>query len=284
MILLGVKCNDSSKRLNIDPNLITPAYRKATAVTVTTDQTTPTTSTVGSTAQSQTMPSITTTQTSSAATPSVSIVQSQTTPTTTVQGQLSAQPSSAATPFAGTSSVTIATPSQLNLSANVAANIPTGLIPVNILTMPNPSDGTVSVRWGRILKGQHKYFCPDCKQGFTKTGDVKVHQRDSCLNKGKKLYSSTFPNCTKSYAKQQSLKDHQAKFHLNITRYSCQYCNEKFATNYEVVTHRKLCQSWFFSASLQTLSQSVDALNKDLHKDKYNNKDDDNQDPFPLIQ
>ena len=32
MILLGVKCNDSSKRLNIDPKLITPAYRKATAV------------------------------------------------------------------------------------------------------------------------------------------------------------------------------------------------------------------------------------------------------------
>ena len=186
---------------------------------------------------------------------------------------MSAQPSSAAT-----SSVTIATPTQLSLPANVTANVPAGLIPVNILTTPNPSDAAVSVRWGRILKGQHKYFCPDCKQGFTKPGNVKVHQRDSCLNKGKKLYSCDFEGCDKSYAKQQSLRDHVAKVHLKTTRYTCQYCNEKFTTNNEVVTHRKVCQSRFFSNSLQVLSQEV----QPPATEDPNNDDDDP--PFPLIQ
>ena len=160
----------------------------------------------------------------------------------------------------------------------MSATIPQGLIPVNILTTPTaPTSEEVSVRWGRILKGQHKYFCPECKQGFTKPGDVKVHQRDSCLNKGKKLYSCDFEGSDKSYAKQQSLRDHVAKVHLKTTRYSCQFCGEKFATNNDVVTHRKMCKSRLFSNSLQ-------ALSKEMQPPPTEDPNNDDDPPFPLIQ
>ena len=111
-----------------------------------------------------------------------------------------------------------------------------------------------SIRWGRVLKGTHKFFCDVCQKPFTKKNDMKTHQKISCLNKGEKNYKCTSVGCNKSFAYEQSLKDHMNKNHTGLKPYKCDYCATSFATNNEAVNHRKGCAMRFYSPSLQDIS------------------------------
>ena len=111
-----------------------------------------------------------------------------------------------------------------------------------------------SIRWGRVLKGTHNFFCDNCQKPFTKKSDLKTHMRCSCLNKGKKSYKCHY--CEKAFSYEQSLKDHINSKHTGAKPYKCESCKETFSTNNQVVAHRKVCSLHFFSPSLQDLNRN----------------------------
>ena len=37
-----------------------------------------------------------------------------------------------------------------------------------------------SMRWGRVLKGTHRFFCHRCNQGFTQKADLTRHVESNC--------------------------------------------------------------------------------------------------------
>ena len=120
-------------------------------------------------------------------------------------------------------------------------------------TLHTPQIVTGSICWGRVFKGTHKFFCDVCNQGFTKKGDLKTHQSNSCLNKGKKKFKCSYAGCTKDFSCEHSLKDHINKVHTGAKPYKCESCSSTFCTNNEVVNHCKSCPMRFFSPSLQNL-------------------------------
>ena len=119
-------------------------------------------------------------------------------------------------------------------------------------TLHTPQIVTGSICWGRVLKVTHKFFCDVCNQGFTKKGDLKNHQSNSCLNKGKKKFKCSYAGCTKDFSYEQSLKDHINKVHTGAKPYKCESCGS-CGTNNEVVNHHKSYPMRFFSPSLQNL-------------------------------
>ena len=87
---------------------------------------------------------------------------------------------------------------------------------------------------------------------FTKKCDLNTHMKHSCLNKDKKDFKCK--HCPKAFSYEQSLKDHINSKHTGNKPYKYESCQETFATNNQVVTHRKVCTFHFFSPSLQNLN------------------------------
>ena len=110
----------------------------------------------------------------------------------------------------------------------------------------------MSVRFGRVLKGQHKFQCNQCHNWFTKSSDLKRHVENSCgPNKGLKNFKCDFVSqdnipYTKGYATKQALLDHKARDHnIGVGRYVCKYCQHIFNTSNDASAQRKLCKIWF---------------------------------------
>ena len=59
--------------------------------------------------------------------------------------------------------------------------IPTATASTSMLT-PSASASVAgrSLRWGRVLKGTHKFFCHRCNQGFTQKADCTRHEDSDC--------------------------------------------------------------------------------------------------------
>ena len=53
--------------------------------------------------------------------------------------------------------------------------------------------GTSSIRYGKILKGVHKYFCPKCQKPFTQRESLKRHEEENCPKSDTKKSTSVIP-------------------------------------------------------------------------------------------
>ena len=147
-------------------------------------------------------------------------------------------------------------------TATATSSAPTAMVaaaatPVAVATVQINPGGVQelhqgSIRWGRVLKGTHTFFCDNCKQPFTKKSDLNTHMRCSCLNKGKKPYKCQ--HCGKGFSYEQSMKDHINSKHTGAKPYKCESCGETFSTSNQVVSHRKVWALCFFSPSLQDLN------------------------------
>ena len=74
--------------------------------------------------------------------------------------------------------------------------------------------GEVSVRWGKTLKGVHKFFCFRCRQPFTTKNDCTRHEQENCplLDKSeRKTYKCEI--CQVEKSSKQYLREHMAEEH-----------------------------------------------------------------------
>ena len=102
--------------------------------------------------------------------------------------------------------------------------------------------GSKSVRWGRILKGQYKFFCFRCKKPFTAKADCFRHEQTNCklLKEGeRKTYDCE--TCGEKKTSKQYLKEHINEVHLKTFSYYCKTCTMGFYKHSKLVFHNKTC-------------------------------------------
>ena len=183
MLLLGVHC-DVTKWLNLDPNLITPAYKKI--ISSTPQKTTPTMvlvqalqTTLSVTVSAPTTVHVQTLQTTLGATvwvPTTSGTLSQLSQTVSQSGVVTQSRATGSqtgvvdvvqSRVVSTAEASASTVHQISPPVGMSATIPQGLIPVNILTTPTaPTSEEVSIRWGRILKGNTNISVQSVNKGL----------------------------------------------------------------------------------------------------------------------
>ena len=139
---------------------------------------------------------------------------------------------------AGTAA-TMSTPSQLPVQqsvVNVAGQniLVSGVGPIQV--------GGRSMRWGRMLKGQHNYFCSRCKCPFTQKADCTRHEETNCPmipKEERKTFDCEI--CGVKKTSKQYLKEHMNEVHLKIFSYKCKVCGEGFYKHSKLVIHNKTC-------------------------------------------
>ena len=139
---------------------------------------------------------------------------------------------------AGTAA-TSSTPSQLPVQqsvVNVAGQnvLVSGVGPIQV--------GGRSMRWGRMLKGQHNFFCCRCKRPFTQKADCTRHEETNCPmipKEERKTFDCEI--CGVKKTSKQYLKEHMNEVHLKIFSYKCKVCGEGFYKHSKLVIHNKTC-------------------------------------------
>ena len=104
--------------------------------------------------------------------------------------------------------------------------------------------GTSSVRYGKILKGVHKYFCPNCKRLFTQKESLTCHMTENCPNlQTKKKYKCEDCGLEK-FSSKQYLKEHIHKVHLQTPCYFCKGCGKGYFKHCNLSFHKKSCLAY----------------------------------------
>ena len=81
--------------------------------------------------------------------------------------------------------------------------------------------GGLSIRYGKILKGTHKFFCK-CKHPFTTRADLNRHLRENCpLIEKKQKHKCLEDECGKEFSSNQYLREHQHEVHFKTFLYFC---------------------------------------------------------------
>ena len=140
---------------------------------------------------------------------------------------------------AGTAAATSSTPSQIPIKQNVVSvggqNIlVSGAGPVQVAGR--------SMRWGRVLKGHHNYFCFRCQRPFTQKADCTRHEENNCPmlpKEERKTFDCDI--CGVKKTSKQYLKEHVNEIHLKIFSYKCRVCGEGFYKHSKLVVHNKTC-------------------------------------------
>ena len=105
--------------------------------------------------------------------------------------------------------------------------------------------GNVSLRYGKILKGVHKYFCNNCKRPFTQKESLTRHQQENCLSlgeEGKKKYQCE--QCQSRFSSKQYLREHVYEIHLKQFLYFCKSCGKGYYKHCGLVHHKKSCLAY----------------------------------------
>ena len=104
------------------------------------------------------------------------------------------------------------------------------------------SHGEVSVRWGKTLKGVHKFWCFRCQRSFTTKNDCTRHEEENCpmLDKSeKKQYICEI--CKAVRSSKQYLREHIAEEHTKEYIYKCKGCGKGFFKHTALNHHKKSC-------------------------------------------
>ena len=104
--------------------------------------------------------------------------------------------------------------------------------------------GGISVRYRKMLKGTHKYFCNHCKRHFTQKGSLTRHEQENCSMveaSGKKKYICD--QCQSSFSSKQYLTEHINEIHLQTFTCYCKGCGKGFYKHCGLVHHKKSCLS-----------------------------------------
>ena len=101
--------------------------------------------------------------------------------------------------------------------------------------------GNVSVRYGKILKGVHKYFCSKCQRPFTQKESLTRHEQENCpmLQGGKKKYECE--QCHQKFSSKQYLREHMHEIHLKQFLYFCKGCGKGYYKHCGLNHHKKSC-------------------------------------------
>ena len=102
--------------------------------------------------------------------------------------------------------------------------------------------GEVSVRWGKTLKGVHKFWCFRCQWPFTKKNDCTWHEEENCpmLDKSQKK-QHTCDICKAVRSSKQYLCEHIAEEHTKEYIYKCKGCGKGFFKHAALNHHKKSC-------------------------------------------
>ena len=99
--------------------------------------------------------------------------------------------------------------------------------------------GGLSIRYGKILKGTHKFFCK-CKHPFTTRADLNRHMRENCPLIEKKLKHQCLEDvCGKEFSSNQYLREHQHEVHFKTFLYFCRSCGQGFFKHCKLNHHKK---------------------------------------------
>ena len=118
--------------------------------------------------------------------------------------------------------------------------------------------GASSIRYGKILKGTHKYFCGRCKRPFTQKESLNRHEQENCpmLEAGaKKRYKCD--TCQADFSSKQYLKEHVHIEHLKTPCYKCKRCGKEFFKHCNLSFHKKSCLGSLVPGFGQTPQQTA---------------------------
>ena len=140
---------------------------------------------------------------------------------------------------AGTAAATSSTPSQIPIQQSVVSVggqnvLVSGAGPIQVAGR--------SMRWGRVLKGCHNYFCFRCQRPFTQKADCTRHEENNCPmlpKEERKTFDCDI--CGVKKTSKQYLKEHVNEIHLKIFSYKCKVCGEGFYKHSKLVIHNKTC-------------------------------------------
>ena len=103
--------------------------------------------------------------------------------------------------------------------------------------------GGLSIRYGKILRGVHHFFCK-CGRPFTTKADLTRHEKDNCPlldASAKQGYKSEHPGCDKTFSSKQYIREHLHEYHLNVYLYYCRPCGKGFFKHCKLNHHKKNC-------------------------------------------
>ena len=104
--------------------------------------------------------------------------------------------------------------------------------------------GGLSIRYRKILKGQHKFFCV-CKHPFTTQADLNRHLRENCpMTEKKQKHKCPEDGCGKEFSSNQYLREHQHEVHFKTFLYFCRPCGQGFYKHCKLNHHKKNCLSY----------------------------------------
>ena len=84
----------------------------------------------------------------------------------------------------------------------------------------------------RTHTGNKPFICPICFKSFNEKGNLKTH-----INFHTEQRPFKCPKCDKTYKTNGHLKDHIEIQHLNLRRFECQFCNNKFGRRSTLMAH-----------------------------------------------
>ena len=117
--------------------------------------------------------------------------------------------------------------------------------------------GTVSIRYGKVLKGVHKFFCQLCGHPFTGKSDLSRHLRENCpMVEQKDKVRFKCVNCEETFSSKQYMNEHNHEIHLQTFYCHCKSCGKGFYKHCKLNHHKKSCLA-FLCPSKNTGSSTV---------------------------
>ena len=159
-------------------------------------------------------------------------------PPTVQQQQLDATP----TTSASTSASSTANPVQSMQMLPTAASSASYTLPSDPQTFKTTDGKVLSVRWGKILKGNFDFFCFRCQKPFTTKNDCVRHETQNCpLLEESKKKKYICDQCQEKRSSKQLLREHIAQEHTKEYLYKCKSCGKQFYKHTALNFHKRSC-------------------------------------------
>ena len=119
--------------------------------------------------------------------------------------------------------------------------------------------GTSSIRYGKILKGVHKYFCGKCKHARLHKKKVSPDMSRKtvlCWSQEKRKNINVTHVGSDKFSLKQYLKEHIHIEHLKTPCYKCKGCGKGFFKHCNLSFHKKSCLASLVPGFGQTQQQT----------------------------
>ena len=105
-----------------------------------------------------------------------------------------------------------------------------------------------SIRWGKVLKGQHTFLCSRCQRPFTTKSDTLRHYETNCPKLPENLKKFKCADCGKdTFTSKQYLKEHIYEVHKREFLYFCKSCKKGYYKHSALNFHKKSCLAYLRS-------------------------------------